>query len=175
MSTRNIPGIKRRPARRTGSLDVSQSYGPPRRITGITLPLMLRNLLSENEENHEIVRISGLWDEICRLNSANTKHISTQFTMMSVMQKVSSVRGQEGRLRFPFNITWPILQTQRDVGPVVRFHCEEVSTKAKMFHFLKRMGRGGGTSEILFTNLCFSRLKLNLLIVLDYSGWKNIS
>jgi hypothetical protein len=53
MSTRSFPGYKGRPARRTdnltaiceptvyASLEVSQPFGPPGPVTGITLPLPL--------------------------------------------------------------------------------------------------------------------------------------
>jgi hypothetical protein len=56
VSVRNLPGGKGRPARKTDnltavsrlsrkfeSLDVSQSYGPPRSIAGIALPFTLLN------------------------------------------------------------------------------------------------------------------------------------
>jgi hypothetical protein len=36
MSTRNLPG-----GTKFGSLDISKTYGPPRRVTGIALPFYL--------------------------------------------------------------------------------------------------------------------------------------
>jgi hypothetical protein len=49
MSIRNIPGGKGRPARNADNitaiceLDVSQSYGPSRPVTGIALPFFYKN------------------------------------------------------------------------------------------------------------------------------------
>jgi hypothetical protein len=58
MSTRNLPECKERPARKAdnltavirlsrkcGSLDISQSYGPPWPLTGIAVPFTIITLI----------------------------------------------------------------------------------------------------------------------------------
>jgi hypothetical protein len=58
MSTRNLPGGKGRPARKSDNLTISQTYGPPRLVTGIDLSffflpfyLIIMNGLKRSDAN----------------------------------------------------------------------------------------------------------------------------